>query len=101
MWGGLSLLCPPLALAALWMIESKDGHMKYRGFLLRLGADVGQATAITVYTIVRLSMGDFHVYPMGALIACVIFVWHLVMRDVTRLILVENLATQIHKRGGS
>ena len=99
LWAGLSLVCPPLALGALHLIESSKGERKYRGFWLRLGADVGQACALTVYTLIRITTGDFHVYPRGALIACVIFAWHLVMRDARRLIEVEKLANMLHRRG--
>ena len=97
-WGGLSLLCPPLALGSLRMIrDDAPGHWKYRGLWLRLGADIGQFVALMMYTIVRFQIGDYHVYPVACLVACGLFVFHLILRDAKRLREVEVLASQIHR----
>ena len=98
LWSGLSLICPPLAMVSLWFIQSPHGERKYQGLWLRLAADVGQLTAVVVYLILRFAIGDWHVYPMGALIACVIFVAHLVLRDAERIYVVEKLASKIHQK---
>ena len=99
LWAGLSLLCPPMGMASLWLIQSPHGGKKYRGLWLRLAADIGQLTAVTVYVILRFAIGDWHVYPMACLIACWIFVGHLVLRDAERIYTVEKLAKKIQRHG--
>lgn len=96
-WGGLSFLCPPLALLSVRMIQSPDGKKKYRGLWLRMAADIGQFTALIIYTILRLNLGDYHVYPMAGMLTCVLFVGHLVMRDIKRIFFVEKLAIRIQR----
>ena len=96
-WLSLSLVCPPLALASLRMIGSTNGYWKYRGLLMRCGSDVGFLTAMTCYLIDKLGSGDFHIYSIWTLVSIVIFVAHLVMRDVKRLIAVEQLAGKIRR----
>ena len=86
-------------MASLWLIQSPHGGKKYRGLWLRLAADIGQCTAITVYLILRLAIGDWHIYPFSCLIACWIFVCHLVLRDAERIYTVEKLARKIEKHG--
>ena len=97
LWGGLGLLCPPLALVSVRLVTHPRGDIKYRGLWLRLAADIGQFTATLVYTMLRLDLGDYHVYGMGALLSCLLFIAHLLMRDVHRLYQVERLARQLHK----
>lgn len=96
-WGASSLVCPPLALVALWMIQSQSGVVKYRGFWLRLGADIGQFTALFVYVAYRMHIGDYHVMTMAVLMSCVVFIGHLVMRDAKRVHALENLAKKLHR----
>ena len=98
LWAGLSLICPPMAMGAMQMIKSSNGYREYRGLWLRLGADIGQSSALSTYLVLRFSEGDYHVYPMAAVVAAGIFCWHIVLRDVKRLIEVEQLATQLHLR---
>ena len=95
---GLSLVCPPLAMVSLWLIQSPSGARKYQGLWVRLAADVGQLTAITMYAALRFLSGDWHIYPMGTVVAAVIFVAHLVMRDAKRILVVEKLASKIHQK---
>lgn len=97
LWGGLSLGCPPLALFSVRMVQSLDGRTKYRGLWIRMAADIGQLTALTIYMVLRLSVGDYHVYPIAALSACWVFIAHLVMRDAKRIIAVESLAKKLHQ----
>ena len=99
-WGTLSLFCPPLGLIALWMIQSESGVVKYRGFWMRLAADIGQFTALFVYVAYRFHIGDYHVMTMAVLVACVVFIGHLVMRDAKRVHAVENLAKKLHRGEG-
>lgn len=97
-WAGLSLVCPLLAMFSLWLIQSPSGARKYQGLWVRLAADVGQLTAITMYSALRFASGDWHIYPMGVVVAAVIFVAHLVMRDAKRILVVEKLASKIHQK---
>lgn len=96
-WLVLSLLSPPLALSSLWMIFRGSRRLTYPGFWVRLAADVGQFTAMVMYTIMRITVGDYHIYPVACLVASTLFVAHLVIRDVRRLIDTERLATQLHR----
>ena len=95
-WTSLSLIAPPMALVSLWLIQNGSGSWKYRGLWLRLGADCGQFSAMLTYSVLRLQLGDFHVYPIATLLASTLFVFHLVLRDVRRLWEVERLATRIY-----
>lgn len=101
-WGGLSLTCPMLALLALRMLrrDTTNSRWKYRGLWVRLGADIGQFTAMSVYLALRISEGDYHVYPTAALMAGAVFVLHLIIRDVKRLHRVEGLATDLRNGNG-
>ena len=100
-WVGLSLVCPPLGLVSLRMIrDDANGRWKYRGFWFRLAADIGQLTALTVYTVLRFQMGDYHIYPVACLVACTLFVAHLVMRDVKKVWQLESLARALRNDMG-
>jgi len=94
-WIGLSLLTPPMALAALVLIVHTTGRWRLRGLWLRLGADVGFAAAITTYLVVKLGSGDFHIYSIWTLVAISIFCGHLVGRDVKRLRQIETLSREL------
>lgn len=96
-WTAMSLCCPVLGLGSLWLIQNREGRHRYRGLWLRLGADVGQFFAMTTYLVLRISWGDFHVYPVTIMGSAALFVAHLVMRDIRRLMQVESLASRLHR----
>jgi hypothetical protein len=98
-WNTLALVAPPMALLSLWMITHRGGRTRYRGLWLRLGADMMQLISMTIYLILRITLGDFHIYPITIVTMCTVFVAHLVGRDVKRLRENEQLARTIH--GGS
>lgn len=96
-WGSLGLVAPLLGIGSLRLITHGKGKWRYRGLWLRLAADVGQFTSMALYTIARLGVGDFHVYPVSCMLACLLFVFHLNLRDLNRLRAVEKLATELHR----
>lgn len=96
-WGSLSLICPVLALGSLWLIQHRRGLTRYRGLWLRLAADIGQCTAMVMYVILRLTWGDYHVYPVAVLMSATLFVFHLIIRDLRQLRQVEHLASRLHR----
>lgn len=98
-WAILSLTCPALGLGSLWLVQNREGKYRYRGLWLRLAADIGQFTAMGTYLILRLTWGDYHIYPVTVLGAAVLFVGHLIMRDIRRLMQVEQLANILHRDG--
>ncbi len=98
-WATLALMAPILALGSLWIIQHRDGRTRYRGLWLRLAADTLQFTAMGTYTVLRVVWGDYHIYPVAILVSATVFVGHLILRDIRRLIQVEQLATKI-RRGG-
>lgn len=97
-WNTLALIAPPMALLSLWLINQHKGKPRYRGLWLRLGADMMQAISMTIYLLLRLNLGDFHITPITVYAACDLFVFHLVMRDVKRLRENEQLARTIHQK---
>ena len=99
-WSLLSLICPPLALIASRIIGSAGAAWAYRGMWLRLAADSGQAGGLAAYTLLRLEVGDFHVLPVATMLACLLFVVHLVFRDVGALINVERVTRQVERNAG-
>jgi hypothetical protein len=96
-WLGLSLISPPVALLASHLIRHRCGAVRYRGFWLRLAADLGQFTALTTYTIFRLSTGDYHIYPAAIVIAAAIFTGTLVYMDCRALVKTEKIARTLNK----
>lgn len=94
-WAGLSLVCPPLALGSLHLIRYRPGKWRYRGFWLRLAADLGQFTALVVYFTHTVAFRDYHIYTMAILMASTFFVGMLVYRDVRFLIKTEFLAREL------
>lgn len=95
-WGGLSLWAPPTALLADWLIR-KSPPCKYRAMWIRLGADLSQLVAMVIYLVMRLYLGDYHIYTMGLLFAVIVYVFHLVLWDSEQLIGVEKLASRLQK----
>lgn len=96
-WGSLGLTAPVLGIGSLRLITHGKGKWRYRGLWLRLCADIGQFTAMLLYTIARIGVGDFHVYPVACMAACLLFVGHLNLRDIKRLREVEALAGEIRR----
>ena len=94
-WSVLSLASAPAALLSLWMVNSANGKWKYRGLWLRIAADIGQFTALVVYAAERITFGGLGPYPTAILMAVLVFVAHLVMRDMGRVHAVEKLARKI------
>lgn len=99
MWLAMSLGCPLLGLGSLWLIQNRVGKYRYRGLWLRLAADIGQFTTMLIYVVLRLTWGDYHIYPVAVLVSATLFVGHLVIRDVRRLAQVERLAFRLHRDG--
>ena len=91
-WLPLSLLAPPMALLALNMITHGTGRLRLAGLWLRLGADLGFFAGLASYSDEKFTSGDFHIYSIWNLIATLLFVLHLLIRDVKRLIDIERLA---------
>ena len=80
------------------MMKHPDGRIKYRGMWMRMGADASQFIAVLTYVIFRFSLGDYHIYNMGVLLAALIYSFHLVMFGAEQLLGVEVLASQLHLR---
>lgn len=99
-WIILALAAPPMALGSLWLIQNGNGSQRYRGKWLRLAADIFQFTVMTIYLILRLYWGDYHIMPIGVFAAATLFVAHLIMRDVKDLVRNEQLAIRIHNGHG-
>jgi hypothetical protein len=97
-WGGLSLWAPPVALLASVLIR-KSPQCKYRALWLRLSADFCQFIAILVYLIMRIYVGDYHVYSMAFQFAALGYMAHLVMGDSVKLMGIEALAAKLRREG--
>lgn len=96
-WTGLSILCPPIALGSLHLIKFRTGEKRYRGYWLRLAADIGQFTSLSMYIATRFADGDYRVYPTSILIAAMLFIAALIYRDVRALIRTEILARRLYR----
>lgn len=96
-WGGLSLVAPAMALYALRMAYSQEGKKKYRGIYWRFGADCIQFISVLTYTVMRLSVGDFHIYTMGISFAICIYTFHQVIFGAQELVGVEELAYKLRR----
>lgn len=100
-WITLALSAPPMALGSLWLIQNRDGVQRYRGILLRLGADIFQFTVMLIYLILRLFWGDYHIIPIAVFAASTLFVAHLIMRDIHDIRRTERLAIRIRNGRGA
>lgn len=96
-WGGLSLWAAPVALLADFLIR-KSPPCKYRAMWLRQGADTAQVVSILSYLILRLYMGDYHVYSTAVLFAALGYAVYLTMWDAMQLIEVERLASHLERK---
>lgn len=104
LWTALGLTCPPLALLSWWLVaKSTVSRAALAGLWIRLGADVGQLTALITYHVVTVySMPhvgtESRVYARYCVAAATLFVMALVARDMWALAATERLA--IHLRRG-
>lgn len=96
-WGGSALWAAPVAILADFLIR-KSPPCKYRAMWLRQGADIAQAVSVLSYLVLRLYMGDYHVYSTAVLFAALGYCVFLTMRDAAQLIEVERLASRLEKK---
>lgn len=100
-WILLSLICPPMALAAWTLIRFHSGKARYFGLLIRFGADVGQLASMSAFlTVVADDLDTIasEVYAAQLFTAVWWFLVTLVIRDIWKLALTERVATAIEER---
>lgn len=105
-WLVLGVVCPPLALLSWWLImHCRWSRAALAGLWVRLGADLGQFTALITYHIVTVLtlppvFNESRVYARYAVGACMLFVATLVVRDVWALVATERLASRMRRGDG-
>lgn len=89
-WAVLSLICPPLALLAWWlMMRSTAAGAALAGLRIRLAADFGQFVAILVYHLATvfhagaIGLSETNLYARYIVVASMLFVAGLVVRDIS------------------
>lgn len=101
-WTVTILTAPVVAMVALWMIQKRRGIWTYRGFWLRLFADIAMASGLTSYTIVRWTTPPLPFIAGSICIASTIFVYLLCARDIRTIYMTNQIADvlQRHKDDG-
>jgi hypothetical protein len=98
MWLILSLVSPPLAALAWWLVvKCKWRKAPLAGLWVRLGADLGQFIALLTFHLVTLnaavmSNSDVQIYFRYITGATVIFVLFLIFRDIWAIAATERIA---------
>lgn len=95
-WLGLCLWAGPMALAAGVFVYISPKH-RYQGMWLRLGTDIGQISGIICYLLLRILVGDTHIYSFAILLGVLGYVGHLIVWDMRQLIGIEKLAHKLEK----
>jgi len=99
-WTISSLGCPPLALIAWWLIT----HATWRratlaGMWLRLGADVGQFTALLVFHVATartmMTVYEVGIYVRYLTAAALLYILLLIGRDVWSLVATERVRSML------
>lgn len=93
-----ALFSCPVAFGASWLMKHKSGMIRYISLWLRLAASIGVITSIVAYQAQRISSGQGHPFEDVILLASVVYMSVLVVRDVQFLTLTEQVATLLRKR---
>jgi len=96
-WLGLCLWAGPMAFAANVFVWRSPRH-RYRGMWLRLGSDIGQLSGIICYLLLRILVGDTHIYSSFILMGVAGYVIHLIFWDIHQLVGIEMLAHKLEKK---
>lgn len=102
LWLAAGIVSPLLGFASIWMMKTKTGRARYRAFWLRLAANLGIITAMTVYEIARFSTEirhpiEYHPIVDTVFISAIAFMTVVVVRDIRFLIVVEKVAALIYR----
>ena len=99
LWIALSIWCPIMAAMSWWLIRRCAwNRAALAGLWLRLGSDFGQFVALLVFYAVNLNFADndeSHLYSHYVVGAVLVYVLHLIMRDVWSIVATERLADRL------
>lgn len=98
-WLSMGLLCPPMILAA-WFLIHRGGRARVMGMGMRLAGDLGLFTMLMSYhmTVVTLiPISETRLFSRYVVAAVMVFTLELIVRDVLAMALVERTW---RRRGG-
>jgi hypothetical protein len=100
-WAVLAVASPVASWVAWWMIRHRQGRWRVAGFWVRLGADIGMATALGSFLLARSLtyhgfIPDAVLYGIIALCGILATIMMLIGRDVAALVILTRLTTRIH-----
>lgn len=103
-WNALVLLGPTMTGLAYVLIWHTRGHLRVAGFWIRLGGDLAVLASLTALVVTRVMvlsgdtpMGDSPLFALISLTGFAVFTAMLVVRDIGTLIVLERLASFIHR----
>ena len=101
LWRFSSLLAPMLVALAWYLVEHRSGRQRLIGLYLRFAGDAGQAVALGVFLVIRLSFtpvsDDAHIFLMWIVGGVFAFVLMLVARDLWILRRVQEIASVLEQ----
>jgi hypothetical protein len=100
LWAGAGLTAPLLYLGSRFLILHKPGIWRYRGYWLRLAADVAEFAVLSSFLLSRFEVGfldaDYRTFALTILVGCDMFILFLIVRDIWKLALTESVANYLH-----
>lgn len=98
-WMGLGILAPSMTLVSYSLILRCRGLVRYAGFWLRLGGDIGQFVVLATFVMMHVSAtdNDEDVYVAVCFAGALVALLMMVVRDVWEIALTEQLTTRIHR----
>lgn len=102
-WATLNVLCPLIALLALWLIRKcKWSRSTLVGIWLRLGSDIGMFLALLSFHLAGILsdadpslVEETTVFRRYIVASCLFFCLLLVVRDILAIVAVERLSIRI------
>ena len=100
-WVILGLFAPLQLACSILLINKYTGKRRYRGYWFRLSADVAQFTTLTTFLMAWLHSpypiadSDYRMFLLFILVAAIIFVGELIIRDIWKLVLIERVANSV------
>jgi hypothetical protein len=103
-WCSLGIFCCPAACVSYHLITHKTGTWRYRGYWLRLAADMAAFANLTAFLLSRFEVGfldkDYRTVALIVVLACAFFTFCLIIRDIWKLSLTESVANYLYRAGG-
>lgn len=100
LWISGSLISPLAAFVAVWLLRHARGRSLYFAFWLRLSSGIGMTTSLVAYESQRLLYStESHPFEDSIVVAAILFLFTLTIRDVRLISMTERLALKLRVGG--